>query len=75
MILKDNVLGLIRQDKFLKRELEDKLERSFYTIEEYIKLNDPKLCRHDILMLIAAHLKMQVDDLYIMQESDFKEVV
>jgi hypothetical protein len=75
MRLKNSVIKQIRKNKACHRALEDRWEKSFYTIETWLKTNNPLLCHGDSLEIIAAHLKEETEALTIKEEQDFNRVV
>lgn len=75
MILKTTTLHKIRRNKDCHRALEDRWEKSFYTIETWLRTDNPLLCHVDSLQIIAAHLKEDIESITIKQEHDFKPVV
>ena len=75
MILKTTTLHKIRRNKECHRKLEDRWEKSFYTIETWLRTDNPLLCHPDSLQIISHYLKEDIESLIIKQEIDFKTVV
>lgn len=75
MILKTTTLHNIRRNKDCHRALEDRWGKSFYTIETWLRTDNPLLCHIDSLQIIATHLKEDIESITIKQEIDFKPVV
>jgi len=65
MILKSSVIGSLRlkHNKNCVRALEDLHSKSFYTMQEWIKNNNPLLCTLDSLNVISAYLRLDVEDI------------
>jgi hypothetical protein len=68
MQLKTNVLEDLKKNKACKRALEDLHEKSFYTIEEWIRKNDIMLCHHRSLKVISAYLKIEIEEMIVETE-------
>lgn len=75
MILNNNTINKARKHKECHRALEDRWEKSFYTIEKWLIENNPLLCHPDSLNIISAYLKEDIKSLTIQQEHDFKQVI
>ena len=65
MRLKDSVLQKLKENKRARRALEDLHDKSFYTIDTWIKNNDIMLCHHTSLKVIAAYLEMEIEEMII----------
>ena len=63
MPLKSNILPVIKKNNKLVYALTQLHERSFYTIQLWIKNNDPLLSTSDSLQLISAYLHTPIDEL------------
>ena len=63
MSLKNNILEQIKNDKNLHRTMEDFHDKSFYTIETWIKTNNPMLSNYDSLQIISQALNIPLEDL------------
>jgi hypothetical protein len=63
MPLKISLLPKIKKDRKLVRALEDLHGRSFYTIQLWIKDNNPLLSTIDSLQVISAYMHVDIDDL------------
>jgi len=61
MRLKQNILDILRDNKDVRRALEDLHNKSFYTIDRWIKENDPMLCHISSLNIISSYLKIEID--------------
>jgi len=75
MTLKDNILKEIKSNYQLRRALMDFHNISEYTLLKWLRENNTDLLRLDSLMVVAAYVKKEVDDLYIKEECDFKPVI
>lgn len=61
--LKNNILQLIKSNNQIRRALEDMHNKSFYTIDRWIKTNDKMLTTIDSLKVISAYLRMPIEQL------------
>lgn len=75
MILKKNVLQLIKKSNPLRRALMDLHDKSEYTILKWLRENSPELTKYNSLQVTAAYLKMEIDEMVIKEEHDFQQVV
>jgi hypothetical protein len=75
MKLTTNALREIKNHKDCHRALEDRWDKSFYTIETWLRINHPMLCHNDSLSLICAHLRKSVESIVVQEEHDFKPVI
>lgn len=75
MKLKDSAIKQIRKNTECHRALEDKWGKSFYTMETWLKENNPLLFHPDSQLIISFHLKEEFEALIIKEEHDFKPVV
>ena len=75
MKLNDNTLQILRKKagKDAHRALEDRWEKSASSIDRWIRENNPLLCHPDSESIIKTYLR--VDDIFIYEESDLKQVV
>lgn len=65
MTLKEEILNKVKKSKDCRRALEDRWGKSFYTIDKWLKENNPLLCHPDSLSIIAAYLKEDFNSLTI----------
>lgn len=63
MPLKINILPEIKKNTKLVYALTELHKRSFYTIQFWIKNNDPLLSTSDSLQLISAYLHLPLEEL------------
>jgi len=75
MKLSDSTLKQLAESKTVRRALEDLHNKSFYTIDRWIKENNPMLCHQGSLRLLSLYLKLEIDEMVVMTESDFNPVV
>ena len=75
MRLKDNVLKELLKHKDARRALEDLHGKSFYTIDRWLRTNDPMLCHTGSIEVICAYLKYDQDEIIVKEEHDFKTAV
>jgi hypothetical protein len=75
MKLKEEILSEIKNHKKCHRALEDRWEKSFYTIETWLRINHDLLCHPDSLAIISSWLGKDIDEITIQEEVDFKKVV
>jgi len=68
MPLKSNILPEIKKNSKLVYALTELHGRSFYTIQLWIKNNDPLLSTSDSLQLISAYLHTPIDELIVKYE-------
>lgn len=75
MILKSTIINKIKRNKDCHRVLEDRWQKSFYTIETWLKIDHPLLTHGDSLKIISIYLKEDIESLTVKEEIDFKPVV
>ena len=61
--LKDSIIAQIKKEKKLVRALEDEHGKAPYTLQTWLRENNPMLCIPSSLKIIAEHLKKDVKEL------------
>ena len=75
MILKTNILARIKKDQALVRALEDFHVKKPFTMQTWLRENNPMLCNINSLKIIAAYLETDIDSILEKTEADFPNVV
>ncbi len=75
MILKSNILTQIKKNQALVRALEDLHKKRPFTMQTWLRKNNPALCNINSLKIIAAYLETDIDSMLKKTEADFPNVV